>query len=331
MWFWQVVITAAALAPQQGTEANGNWRTMNKTGVELSAAGRYAEADRVFQEALQGAAEGEAGLGTRVMVGQNLAANQMRQGNYLEAERLFRRLILELEQAVGPRHPWLAVPLANLAALQMRAGRHAESRRLQEQAIECLKSDPAHLDTLLLNRMRLRVASELVFAGKLDEAEVEFRRLLAIWPVSSDRADPAHIELVNNYGWLMVRRNKVSAAAKLFNQALEEGARIWPADHPDFLTTMSNLAWCHSKMGRHAEAAAVEERALAICERSGETQTWRCGCLRVQYAEALRKMNRKDEAKVFAERGKATMEQAQRELPGQHTVDMRELAAQARR
>jgi tetratricopeptide (TPR) repeat protein len=331
MWLWHVVITAAALAPQQDAEANSNWRIMNQTGVELSAAGRYAEAHRVFQEALQEAAEGEAGLDIRVTVGQNLAANQMRRGNYLEAERLLRRLILELERAIGPRHPWLAMPLANLATLQMRAGRHAESRRLQEQAIECLNSDPAHLDRQLLNRMRLRVATALVFAGRLDEAEAEFRRLMAIGPVSSDRADPAHIELMNNYGLLMVRRNKVSEAAKLFNQALEERAWIWPADHPDLLPTLSNLAWCYSRMGRHAEAAALEQRALAICERSGETQTWQCGCLRVQYSEALRKMNRKDEAKAFAERGEAMMAQARRELPGRHTVDIRELAALARR
>jgi tetratricopeptide (TPR) repeat protein len=56
------------------------------------------------------------------------------QGNYAEAEPLYRRSLAILERALGPEHPDVAQSLENYAALLRETGRADEAAEMEARA-----------------------------------------------------------------------------------------------------------------------------------------------------------------------------------------------------
>ena len=63
-----------------------------------------------------------------------LAALLPAQGQYAEAEPLYRRALEILEAGLGPDHPSVAMVLENLAGLLRHLGRGDEAEQLEERA-----------------------------------------------------------------------------------------------------------------------------------------------------------------------------------------------------
>ncbi len=57
------------------------------------------------------------------------------QGNYGEAEPLYRRSLAILEKALGPEHPDVATSLNNLALLYKTLGNYAEAEPLYRRSL----------------------------------------------------------------------------------------------------------------------------------------------------------------------------------------------------
>ena len=64
----------------------------------------------------------------------NLGALYVTQGNYAEAEPLYRRALAIIEKALGPEHPNLATSLENYAALLRKTGRADEAAEMEARA-----------------------------------------------------------------------------------------------------------------------------------------------------------------------------------------------------
>jgi tetratricopeptide (TPR) repeat protein len=64
----------------------------------------------------------------------NLAALYRAQGQYAQAEPLFKRSLAIREKALGPDHPDVATSLNNLAALFRKTGREKEAEALEKRA-----------------------------------------------------------------------------------------------------------------------------------------------------------------------------------------------------
>ena len=64
----------------------------------------------------------------------NLAALYLGQGQYDEAEPLFRRALAIVEKAQGPEHPNVAISLENYAELLGNLGRDAEAKMMEARA-----------------------------------------------------------------------------------------------------------------------------------------------------------------------------------------------------
>ncbi len=64
----------------------------------------------------------------------NLAALYQAQGNYAEAEPLYRRSLAIMEKALGPEHPNVATNLENYAALLRETGRADEAAEMEARA-----------------------------------------------------------------------------------------------------------------------------------------------------------------------------------------------------
>ena len=64
----------------------------------------------------------------------NLAALYLGQGQYDEAEPLFRQALAIVEKAQGPEHPNVAISLENCAELLGNLGRDAEAKMMEARA-----------------------------------------------------------------------------------------------------------------------------------------------------------------------------------------------------
>ncbi len=64
----------------------------------------------------------------------NLASLHQAQGNYAEAEPLYRRSLAIREKALGPEHPDVAQSLDNYAALLRETGRADEAAEMEARA-----------------------------------------------------------------------------------------------------------------------------------------------------------------------------------------------------
>ena len=101
---------------------------------ELYRQGKYAEATPLAQEAPR-VAEAIGSESPQVALAfHNLALLYQAQGNYAEAEQLYRRALFVLTKAVGPEHPNVATMLENYAVLLRNMQRNAEAEKMEARA-----------------------------------------------------------------------------------------------------------------------------------------------------------------------------------------------------
>ena len=111
-----------------------SWKNYNVAGMDAYEQGRYSEAEKWWLAALEEAENfgpDDERLATSL---NNLAAIYYSQGNYAEAEPLFKRSIAIREKALGPEHPDVAMGLQNYAELLRKTNREAEAEKLEARA-----------------------------------------------------------------------------------------------------------------------------------------------------------------------------------------------------
>jgi tetratricopeptide (TPR) repeat protein len=327
MWLDYLAFVAVILWHQQYEDPLNRWKAMNQRGLELTALGLYGEADGPFRKALLEAERLPVGHPARTKAVNNVAANCIRLGNYREPERLLNALIRYVEWRLGARHFSLVEPLTNLASLQRNAGRTVLAGRMLQRAIECLEENPTASPRNSAQNLRMRIATNLVQEGRLDEAEREFEHLMVIWVHAEGVNDVGYLALLNNYGDLMIRRKRLAEARQMLGEALAIASATLPADHPELIAPLANLAFVYSCERQYAKGAETWRRAIEILQRSGDRRSWLCGWMLTQQAAAVRHLRRKDEAKELEQQGSSIMAKADLEMPGRHTVDLVELAA----
>ncbi len=125
-------VSHALAACTQETE----WNKLNAKTETLYQQGRYSEAAKIAQEALEVAEKtfgaDHPNLATSL---NNLALLYQAQGEYAAAEPLHKRALAIREKALGPDHPQVAASLNNLAALYYAQGKYAEAEPLIKRAL----------------------------------------------------------------------------------------------------------------------------------------------------------------------------------------------------
>ena len=118
-------------------------------------------------------------------------------------------------------------------------------------------------ELLLMNQ----VATMLREQGRLEEAEVVFRRGLA----GNERVlgvdHPRTLISINNLGVLLKDQGKLEEAEVLYRRDLEGSERVLGADDPDTLISVNNLGWLLKDQGKLDEAEPLLRRALEEQER----------------------------------------------------------------
>ena len=243
--------------------------TLDYMGGLLSALGRHAEAEALFERALR-IREKVPGLQHFRVANSlsNLAGLYTGQGRYAEAEPLHQRALRIQERVLGPEHPDVADSLTNLAWLYSNQGRYAEAEPLSQRALRIREKvlGPEHPDVAISLTNLAWLCQE---QGRYAEAERLSQRVLRI---DEKALGPEHPSLATDLNhlatvYLYMGRGRYAEAERLSQRALRIQEKALGPEDPHVATSVSNLALVYTAQGRYAEAEPLSQRALRIAEK----------------------------------------------------------------
>jgi tetratricopeptide (TPR) repeat protein len=209
--------TAKAGVVRAATPAEQKALRHNERGLELFSKGKLEQAVREYEEAI-------AAHPALAAAHNNLGSAHFAAGRFEAASAAFRRAC-ELDPAYGQAH-------FNLALAHIKLGREKEAHDALSTALRAYNTEgEAHLK-----------------AGRLPEAEEEFRGML--------RIDP-------DYAPALLRLGLVCNAARRYEEAAAHLRRV-AERHPANPAAHEALAESLFGLNKHGEAAASADRALKL-------------------------------------------------------------------
>ena len=197
----------------------------------------------------------------------NRATSLQRDGQYSEAERLFKRALVIVERLYGPNNLDVAASLNNLADLYDDQGRYADAEPLYNRSLGILTRirGPNHPDTArILNNLALLYKNQ----GRYSDAEALLKRSLAIQEKSLGSNSPDFARSLNNLATVYGREGRHADAELLQKRALAIREKTLGPDHLEVASSLNNLAADYQAEGRYADAEPFFKRSLAITEKS---------------------------------------------------------------
>ena len=283
--------------------------TLSQKGLELMNQGRFREAEDFLRNAIEIAGSAN----TTALY--NLATLYQRQGRLPEAERMHRHALELIEQKRGPFHPEVAESLNALGSLYRSLGRFSQAIAILERAVQILDRHPRpSVACAVLNGL----ASIHYDLGQHDTADSFVRRALAIAESGiCDAIDRGYI--FGNLGRGHLLRNQLVEAEATYREVISIFAGTLGARHPDYAGALINLAIVQQRQGRLQQALPLLESAIDILERSyGREAPILAANLQI-YAELLKALGRKSEAREVARRASSLVK------PKAGTVDVKAL------
>jgi tetratricopeptide (TPR) repeat protein len=217
-------------------------------------AGRYAEAEPLYREALairrEALPQGHPDIAQSL---NNLAELYRVTGRYGEAEPLYREALDIYREALGDAHPNVATSLNNLAALLESTGRYGEAEPLYREALAIRqKALPSGHPSIAgsLNNLALLLES----TGRYGEAEPLYREALAIVREALGDAHPHVAMSLNNLAALLRSTGRYAEALPLLVEALEIMVAVLGANHPNTMVVSRNLQGLREEMQARGES-----------------------------------------------------------------------------
>jgi non-specific serine/threonine protein kinase/serine/threonine-protein kinase len=229
----------SALAVQAGPEKRSEARALSD---ECLAACRRVrgEDDPVTLEALHGAA----GLLSQ-------------DGQYAEAERLYRRVLDGRLRVLGEEHRATLAARNSLAAELLLQEKSAEAEQLYRQTLDACRRafGPNHPDTLsVLDNLAWVLGRQ---PGKLAEAVPLARQALSGRRQVLGSEHWQTLASLNTVATLLDHQGELPPAEELYRELAETSRRVLGREHALTLTAMNNRARTLVKMGRWQEAEAL--------------------------------------------------------------------------
>ena len=298
--------------------ANVDWQTALDSAAQLQSAGKFEDAERVLIGGIADASR--AATGAAPLLLSFLATVYHDQMRYLDAERTYWRAVAAYENSGGAKTMGLARTLTNLASLLWETNKPqtAEEVLVRSRLLQIEIAGSADAETLL-NLGLLRVRQQ-----RWAEAEEPYREMLLLRsPEGGDlpQSAPAAVHLAAIYGKLRQPQN--------VQPLLQQADRVWTQQRdtadPKIL---ADLAIGHLEAQRYEDARRILQHAVDARLRESTSST-AYALLRL-YATALRRTNRKAEAREAELRAEAIGLPLDQVRLAQQTVAVAELSARRR-
>jgi len=189
-------------------------------------------------------------------------------GRYAQAEPLFERALPQMEKALGPSHPKLAVVHNHLARALAELGRTAEAESHVKRALEITEAarGAEHPDTVLQIGMLVELLSR---QGRLTEAEFHaWRAWRIVERTSPPKQHEATANALLNLADLKLLRGELEEGASFSRQSLAAYEQAKGAGHPGVSGALARLAGAYQRLGIYDEAERLLLRQLETMERA---------------------------------------------------------------
>jgi tetratricopeptide (TPR) repeat protein len=250
-------------------------------------------------------------------------AAQMQVGDLSKAELLFRNAAQEVRpMPPGPAFDYALLVQCHVSLLRQRLGHVEEARKLRESAMAMLDQNQARMEGVAFQDLMARVLTQLReyrraipflerailrenrssdptalagllaraaqcygLMGLMDHSAIPARAALKI--LRDYPGDPRLPDVLVTLGNAM-RKTDPAEAESLYREAVE--LHEAKAHHESATLVWNNLGALCAEQGRHAEALAFYEKALAVREKTPSTPLARIGSLLNNIANCHRRM-----------------------------------------
>lgn len=211
------------------------------------------------------------------------------QGENEKSRSYYERALAEREKAYGPTDYRVGRILDNLGITLEALGQKDEALAVHQRAVAIAEQSlGAEHPDVATSLNSLGVALHMV--GREDEAIATHRRALAIFEKTLG-ADNAETGATHSYiATVLIDTKQLDAAVAEFAQALAIEEKALGPDHPNLAYDLLGLADGETEAGKHADAIAHIERALALREAHGSPPV-EVAEARYKLAKALVKSN----------------------------------------
>jgi tetratricopeptide (TPR) repeat protein len=260
------VRVVAVHAETLGVAQDATARLLNQAGLYLKGRAEFAEAQTLYEQALQlyEAAYGpdHSFMATTV---NNLGGVLRALGDLAGARALYERALRIDEAAYGPEHPEVATDVNNLGGVLRALGDLPGARAHYERALRIHEAaygpDHPNVATNVNN-----LGSVLQDLGDLAGARAHYERALRIDEAAYGPDHPNVAIRVNNLGSVLKALGDLAGARAHYERALRIFEQHLGPDHPNVATLVNNLGSVLQALGDLAGAGAHFKRALRINE-----------------------------------------------------------------
>lgn len=195
----------------------------------------------------------------------DLAKLYSSQGNYVEAEVLYRRSLEIYEALHEPNRLMILRAYSNLADVCVVRRKFDEAEHLYRKVINTLEqtfgSDHSPIAGTLCNLAELYGDQQ-----KYDDSERLYLRALIIRENAFGPEHQSVARVLNNLAVLYEIREDYTEAEVLYKRTLEIREKVLGTEHTDVATSLNNLAHLYHSQKKHDLAESHYQRALAICK-----------------------------------------------------------------
>ncbi|MFH7245095.1 MAG: tetratricopeptide repeat protein [Spirulina sp.] len=261
---YNLTLQPGTVADVERTEQLAEAARLNAQGLELYRAGRYGEAEPLFQQSLAIRRQqlGDSHLDVATSLN-NLAELYRMQGHHREAEPLFQESLAIYRQQLGDSHPDVATSLNNLALLYRIQGRYGEAEPLLQESLAIYRQQlgDSHPDVATsLNNL----AELYRMQGRHREAEPLFQESIATYRQQLGDSHPNVATSLNNLAVLYRIQGRYGEAEPLYQESLAIFRQQLGDSHLDVATSLNNLAVLYRIQGRYGEADPLYQQSLVI-------------------------------------------------------------------
>jgi tetratricopeptide (TPR) repeat protein len=294
---------AISVLDERKQETEALVAALKTLGRAQSKRGRYAEADNAFARAKDVIDRTvPAGDWRQADIRNEIGILRRQQGRYGEAEQEFRAAIA-LQERFAYRHSFFrSAFLDGLGGVFLDTARYREAEEVVSEALKIEEAaTPVRMDTL--TKPLTLLASIYRQEARYADAIGLLKRTLAMAVPETDRADA-----LNALGVIYSTIGRPNDAEPLLAEALAIRRKVWPADHPLTLETLSNLAEVDLAMARFGDAEAKRRDVLRLIEAREPPQSTAVAVGAALLAKTLNLTGKLDEAETLSKRAVAIYE-----------------------
>lgn len=310
---------ASTNTPMQVTGFNGAAVEPIDLAERLHDEHKFAEAKTILVGALEDALKDQNGKRRIAYILDSLGSVAHDQGQYLEAEKYYRRSIDYWQDGGEKSLAGLARTLNNLASLLYSAGKLGEAQQLLRRSEDIqLEGDPG-AGVVLLNR-----GSAYFRQGKYAEAEAAFRGAWAALEPHGKSREPQLAVIAADLGLICEktgRREEAQSHYTFARTVWEKQVQSGKATPEMFLS----LAELYSNLRQDVSAKLILQKGLVVAERELGPEHPLVADMLFLYARVLRQSGSKAEAGRMTKRATTIRAQSQERL-ARHTIAVADLA-----